>query len=128
MNWETVNTFHKSLPSNSSECLVLIRDSVFRHCSSSVIRQQCKSQNGCFKKQSTPNFPKNEHFLPPDAHTAHHGVMFVFRKIWRALFFEAPVVRFAFLHDYRRVQEITLGFTMIICQLQGYALHIFAFL
>ena len=75
MNWETINTFHKSLPSNSSECLVLIRDSVFRHCSSSVIRQQCKSQNGCFKKQSTPNFPKNEHFLPPDAHTAHHGVI-----------------------------------------------------
>ena len=28
------------------------------------------SQNGCFnKKQSTSNFPKNEHFLPPDTHT-----------------------------------------------------------
>ena len=36
----------------------------------SVIRQKGESQNGCFKKkQSTPNFPKNEHFLPSDTHT-----------------------------------------------------------
>ena len=24
---------------------------------------------GVTRKQSTPNFPKNEHFLPPDTHT-----------------------------------------------------------
>ena len=36
---------------------------------SSVIRRKGKYQNGCFKKQSTTNFPKNEHFLPPDTHT-----------------------------------------------------------
>ena len=36
---------------------------------SSVIRRKGKYQNGCFKKQSTTNFPKNENFLPPDTHT-----------------------------------------------------------
>ena len=35
---------------------------------------------GVSRKQSTPNFLKNEHFLPPDAN------MDVFQKIWRALF------------------------------------------
>ena len=30
----------------------------------SVIRQNGKSQNGVTRKQSTPNIPKNEHFLP----------------------------------------------------------------
>ena len=33
---------------------------------SSVTRQKSESQNGCFKKKSTSNFPKNEHFLPSD--------------------------------------------------------------
>ena len=33
---------------------------------SSVIRQKGESQSGCFKKTSTPNFPKIKHFLPPD--------------------------------------------------------------
>ena len=36
---------------------------------SSVIRQKGESQNGCFKKQSTPDFPKNVHFLPTGTHT-----------------------------------------------------------
>ena len=37
---------------------------------SSVIRQKCQSQKRVLqKKQSKPNFPKNKHFLPPDAHT-----------------------------------------------------------
>ena len=31
---------------------------------SSVIRQTGESLNGCFKKTSMQNFPKNEHFLP----------------------------------------------------------------
>ena len=35
---------------------------------SSVIWQKGESQNGCFKKTSAPNFPKNEHFLPTDKH------------------------------------------------------------
>ena len=33
------------------------------------------------KKQSTPNFPKNKHFLPPDAHTRNLR----FSENWRAL-------------------------------------------
>ena len=39
---------------------------------SPVIRQKGGSQNGSSKKQSTPNFPKNEHFLPPTY--AYQGV------------------------------------------------------
>ena len=37
---------------------------------SSVIRQKGKSQNGVSRKQGTPNFPKNEHFLLPDTQTS----------------------------------------------------------
>ena len=36
------------------------------------------------RKQSTPNFPKNEHFLPPDTHIRGQK-MFAFRNIWRPL-------------------------------------------
>ena len=38
------------------------------------------SKRGVSRKQSTPNFPKKEHFLPPDTPT------YVYGKIWRALF------------------------------------------
>ena len=43
------------------------------------------------RQQSTPNFPKNKLFLPPDTHT-HLSVsrgkkMFVFWKIWSVFFF-----------------------------------------
>ena len=34
----------------------------------SVIRQKGESQNGYFKKTKQAEFPKNEHFLPPDTH------------------------------------------------------------
>ena len=49
-----------------------------------------KAKTSVSRKQSRPNFPKNEHLLPLD--TQHVRVhireweMFVFRKIWRALF------------------------------------------
>ena len=47
---------------------------------------------GVSRKQSTPNFPKNEHFLPPDTHTyvdenmdifncAHHNLRQVKRTL-----------------------------------------------
>ena len=49
---------------------------------SSVIRQKGETQTGDSRKESTPNFPKNEHFLPPDTHTS--------------------VLRFALLPYYRR--------------------------
>ena len=35
---------------------------------SSLIRQKGESQNGVSRTQRTPNFPKNEHFYPPDTH------------------------------------------------------------
>ena len=35
---------------------------------SSVIRQKGETQTGDSRKESTSNFPKNEHFLPPDTH------------------------------------------------------------
>ena len=35
----------------------------------SVIRQKSESQTGITRKQSMPNFPKNEYFLPFDTHT-----------------------------------------------------------
>ena len=41
----------------------------FREYKLSVIRQKTESQNECSRKQSTPNFRKNEHLLPPDTHT-----------------------------------------------------------
>ena len=37
---------------------------------------------GITRKQSAPNFPKNEHFFPCDT----HAYIFVFQKTWRALF------------------------------------------
>ena len=73
---------------------------------SSVIRQKEESQNGCFKKQSTPNFPKNEHFLPSDTHTCvcvSRGKKCSFFVESGVLYFlETPVLRFARLSYYRR--------------------------
>ena len=40
------------------------------------------------RKQSTPNFPKNKHFLPPDTYT---------------------VLRFALLSYYRRIEVILMS-------------------
>ena len=44
---------------------------------------------GVTRKQSTPNFPKNEHFLPPDTHTNVYE-MFVFLKFGALCFFVTP--------------------------------------
>ena len=57
-------------------------------------------------KQSTPSFPKNEHFLPSDTHTYVCGSgtkkCSFFGKFGVLFFFETPVLRFAFLPYYRR--------------------------
>ena len=67
-----------------------------------VIRQKGESQKGCFKKkQSMPNFPKSEHFLPPDTHKicVSEGKKRSFSgKFGVFCFFETPVLRFALLH------------------------------
>ena len=41
----------------------------YSKCSTAVIRQKGESQTGVLRKQSTSNFPKNEHFLPSDMYT-----------------------------------------------------------
>ena len=54
---------------------------------------------GIIRKQSSPNFPKNKHFLPPDTHTycAYQGVRNVHfsENLTGFVFFETPVLRFA---------------------------------
>ena len=77
----------------------------FQTAKSSVIRQRGASQNGCFKKQSAPNFPKNEH-LPPDTHTdvcvsEVKNVRF-FGKFNVLCFLETPAWRIVLLPYYRR--------------------------
>ena len=42
---------------------------------SSLIRQECESQNRCYKKKKQAKFPKNEHFLPPDTVTCVYVYM-----------------------------------------------------
>ena len=75
--------------------MLRLRENVFakwENRTSSVIRQKGESKTGVSREQSTSNFLKNEHFLPPDTHTyartcAYQGVSNVrFWKIWGALF------------------------------------------
>ena len=53
-----------------------------------------------------PNFPKNEHFLPPDTHTyicvSGGKKCSFFGKFSMLCFLETPVLRFALLPYYRR--------------------------
>ena len=61
------------------------------------------------RKQSTPNFPKNEHFLPPDTHTCVSGgkKCLVFGKFAILSFLVTPVLRFALFPYCRRVVHVT---------------------
>ena len=89
---------------------------------SSVIRQKGESQNACLKKQSTPNFPINKHFLPLDTHITYIYIRIFFTPWYvcvsggkKCLFFgkcgvlcflETPVLRSAFLPYYRRINSL----------------------
>ena len=57
-------------------------------------------KSGVTRKQSTPNFPKNKHFLPTDTH-AHacvsEGKNVFFRKFGVLCFLVTPILRFALL-------------------------------
>ena len=61
---------------------------------------------GVSRKQSTPKFPKNNYFLPPDTHTyvcVSGGKKCLFFGNFGVLcFLETPVLRFALLPYYRR--------------------------
>ena len=64
---------------------------------------------GVSRKQSTPNFLQNEHFLAPKTHGCISGGKFVFRKIWRVFFLETSVLRFDLLPYYRQIiGDVTL--------------------
>ena len=72
----------------------------------SVIRQKGESQNGCFKKKSTSNFPKNEHFSYSGTHTmcvSGGEKCSFFGKLDVLCFLETPALRFALLPYYRRI-------------------------
>ena len=82
---------------------------------SSLISQKGKSQNGCFKetKEAKPNFPKNEHFLPPDTYT-YMCVLWgkeclFFRKFEVLCFLETPVLKLALLAYYRRYRHCEIA-------------------
>ena len=63
-------------------------------------------KTGVSRKQSTPNFPKNEDFLPPDTYTyvcVSRSKRCSFCETFGVLcFLETPVLRFALLPYYRR--------------------------
>ena len=61
---------------------------------------------GISRKQSTANFPKNRHFLPPD--TAGKKFSF-FGKFAVLCFLEIPALRYALLPYCRRTQEDFVG-------------------
>ena len=61
-------------------------------------------KTGVSRKQSTPNFLKNEHFLPPDTHTyvcvSGGKKCSFFGKFGVLCFLETSVLRFALLSYY----------------------------
>ena len=77
---------------------------------SSVISQRLNLETGVSRRQSTPNFPKYEHFLPPDTHTyvcVLGGKKRSFFKRFGLISFllKTSVSRFAHLPYYRRVLD-----------------------
>ena len=74
---------------------------------SATVQYQRKIQLFNSVQQSTPNTPKNEHFLPPntDAYVCVSGYKkcSFFGKFGMLCFLETPVLTFALLPYYRRV-------------------------
>ena len=74
---------------------------------SATVQYQRKIQLFNSIQQSTPNTPKNEHFLPPntDAYVCVSGYKkcSFFGKFGMLCFLETPVLTFALLPYYRRV-------------------------
>ena len=71
---------------------------------------------GVTRKQSPPNFPKNEHFLPPDTHTFTRSCSYqggkkcsFFGKLGMFCFLVTPISRLALLTYYRRNIVIEYG-------------------
>ena len=66
--------------------------------------KRAKLKTGASRKQSTPKFPKNKHFLPPDTHTyVSEGKKCLFFGNFGVLcFLETPILRFTLLPYFRR--------------------------
>ena len=66
-------------------------------------------ETGVSRKQSTSNFPKIEHFLPPDTHTymrlSGDRKCSFFGKFDVLSFLETPVLRLALLPYYQRIVD-----------------------
>ena len=78
-------------------------DDILCKCNTLVIRRKVESQDDATNKQSTLNFPKNEHFLPPDAHTnvciSGGKKCLLFGKFGVLCFLVTPVLRLViYLH------------------------------
>ena len=70
------------------------------------MRQKENLKTGVIRKQSTPNFPENKHFLPPDTQT--YVCVSGGKKKSRffenlAFFLVTLVLKFALLPYYRRI-------------------------
>ena len=92
---------------NFSEHL-FCKTSVSNYLCLSAIRLKGESQNGCFRNKARQIFRKTNisYTLVCTRKCAYQGVRnVIFRKIWRALFLETPILRFTHLSYYRRVRE-----------------------
>ena len=82
-----------------------------------VIWQKGESQKEVTRIQSTPNFPKKEHFLPPDTHTyvcvSGCKKCSFFGTLGMLCILVTSVLRFAFLPYYRRSYILLLFFENI---------------
>ena len=88
------------------------------------MRQKGEPQNGCSRKQSTPNFPNIKRFLPPDTHTyvcvSGGKKCSFFGKFGVVCFLETPGLRFALLPYYRQIRKFlkNLKFQVLIIALK----------
>ena len=75
----------------------------------SIIRQKYESLNGVTRKQSTPHFPKNEHFLPSNTHKCVCVLggkkCWFFGKFDVLCFLVTPVLRYSLLPDCGRIDH-----------------------
>ena len=69
-----------------------------------------------------PKFPKNKHFLPPDTHTFVSGgkKCLFFGNFGVVCFLETPVLRFALLPYYRRINLIYINLVIFIIRSNSY--------
>ena len=87
-------------------------------------------KTGVSRKQSTPNFPKNKHFLSLDTHTyvcvSGGKKCSFFGKFGMLCFLKTPVLRFALSPYYRRILSllsILISMHLIFCFQENLSLH-----